>query len=191
MCCRVNVLLKVNIPVINIQLNSCGGIRLPPQSRTKCNIQIRNHDPHAYTHTLTQTHTCSLSLSLSLSHSHTHTHTHTHIHTHTHTHTRTHSTCSMLQNYAKWQLTEGFLRVLNDTFAEPYFDFRRKFKTSSQSISYRAEMCLYILQELMPLAALRLLAEDVLSENAMVFNEYSLVHINSSVNPECKLSWES
>ena len=100
-----------------------------------------------------------------LMHARTHTHTHTHKHTHTHTHTHTHS---MLQNYAKWQLTEGFLRVLNDTFAEPYFDFRRKFKPSSQSISFRAGMCLYILQEVMPLATLRLLAEDVLSENAMV-----------------------
>ena len=74
----------------------------------------------------------------------------------------------MLQNYAKWQLIQGFLGLLNDTFAEPYFQFQRKLKINSQSLSNRAGMCLLILQEVMPLAALRLLAEDILSENTMV-----------------------
>ena len=92
---------------------------------------------------------------------------HTHPHPRTpHTHTPTHTHLSTLENYAKWQLIQGFLPYLGENFTTPMYKFTQVTQGSGQKERYKT--CISTVQSVLPIALARPYTEFVLMNGTKV-----------------------
>ncbi len=77
-------------------------------------------------------------------------------------------TCSDLENYAKWQLLWSLMELLDDQCVEAYYRLKRDTNPRAQIPTDRNQMCIGILETIMPVGLSRVYAQFVLPEGSVV-----------------------
>ncbi len=77
-------------------------------------------------------------------------------------------TCSDLENYAKWQLLLPLMEFLDDRCVEAYYRLKRDTNPRAQIPTDRNEMCIGVLETVMPVGLSRVYAQFVLPEGSAV-----------------------
>ncbi len=73
-----------------------------------------------------------------------------------------------LENYAKWQVIYPLLKFLGDGYVNAYYTFMLNANPGAEVLTERNDMCIDVLEKVMPIALGRVYAEFILPEGSRV-----------------------